>query len=192
MFCVGLDYDYACVGLVAATQYGYLPSDDRLPGDVWTQSRVELSRTFTMDAELGRPRVWAADVWEDINPLKIALSQARLPYVFYLRPSDEVIEYGARVRTQKRISELHEQGKAERIRSMRDEASDLLSRADPAQACILQIELPAALRSWESTIPDNAEDIWFDTFAGTAGDALRLLLAPDQLDGALRAAGLAP
>jgi transcriptional regulator with XRE-family HTH domain len=192
MICAGLDYDFSCVGLVAATQYGYLPDDERVPGSQWFQSRVELTRTFTMDAELGRPRVWAADVWEDIRPLEIALSKSRLPYVFYLRPSDEMIEYGALVRTQHRMTELHEHGEAERMRGMRDKATELVARADPARSRVLQIELDPALGGWRTAVPANAEDIWFDTYAMTAKKALRVLLPPDRLGGALRAAGLVP
>jgi transcriptional regulator with XRE-family HTH domain len=192
MLCTGLDYDFSCVGLVAATQYGYLPNDVRAAGSLWSQSRVELTRTFTMDAELGRPRVWAADVWEDIRPLEIALSKARLPYVFYLRPSDEMIEYGARVRTLHGMTELHEGGEAERMRSMRDEASGLMGRADPARSQVLQIEMNPALSDWRTAVPENAEDVWFDTYATTAKKALRAVLPPDRLEGALQAAGLVP
>ena len=187
MICTGLDYDFSCVGLVAATQYGYLPSDVREYGSLWSQSRVELTRTFTMDAELGRPRVWAADVWEDIRPLEIALSKARLPYVFYLRPSDEMIEYGARVRTQHGMTELHEHGEAERMHAMRDKASALMGRADPARSQVLQIEMNPALGDWRTAVPENAEDVWFDTYATTAKKALRAVLPPDRLEG--RAAG---
>lgn len=192
VICSGLEYDFSCVGLVAAAQYGYLPGDEREFGSLWSQSRVELTRTFTMDAELGRPRVWAADIWEDIRPLQIALSSARLPYVFYLRPSDEMIEYGARVRTQNGITELHEQGEAERMHNMRNKASALLAKADPARSCVLQIELPPELAGWRTAVPPNAEDVWFDTYAMTGKKALALILPPDRLDGALQTVGLAP
>jgi hypothetical protein len=190
MICAGLDYDFSCVGLVAAAQYGYLPGDEREYGSLWSQSRVELTRTFTMDAELGRPRVWAADVWEDIRPLEIALSKSRLPRVFYLRPSDEMIEYGARVHTQHGMTELHERGEAERMHDMRDKASALMERADPARSRVLQIEMDPALSDWRTAVPANAEDVWFDTYAMTAKKALAVILPPDRLEDALRVAGL--
>jgi hypothetical protein len=121
-----------------------------------------------MDAELGRARVWAADVWEDIRPLEVALSASRLPYVFYLCPTDEVIAYGARVHAQNGMTELHEEGEAERMHDMRGRATFLMETADQSRARILPVELPPPLGAWRTAVPTDAEDVWFDAYAVTA------------------------
>ena len=113
-----LDYDFAETGFVAAAVYGSLPHD--WPAKGWLRDRREVARTYSLDAELGRSRVWSADIWEDVDALEIALGQSRLPFVVYLRPSDPLIDYAARMRVQCEMTGLQPREEAERIAHPQD------------------------------------------------------------------------
>lgn len=94
-----LDYDYSCVGLVAAVVHGQLPNASRQPE--WEYARQDICRTFAWDAGLGRRRVWTADIWTDTEALQIALRSPDGPFVVYLRPQDDLISYSAFIHHQK-------------------------------------------------------------------------------------------
>lgn len=198
-----LNYDYASDGFVAATVYGSAPHNWSAPG--WRRDRREVVRTYALDAELGRSRVWAANIWEDVDSLEIALGQPRFPFIVYLRPSDDVIEYSARMRVACNMTSVDKETDAEHIRVIRAAAQALLAEAEAVRpttgsprSLTFDVDMPTGTHDW-SDHPPYAVDAWFARYAEIAATALKRLArsgsamdreAAFDLQGALEAAGL--
>lgn len=189
-----LDYDFVCAGLAAASVYGKLPNEMGDPS--WVRARAELTRTYAMDAELGRQRVWAADIWDDIDLLKLASAPYHLPYVVYLRPTDNTIKYAGRWRSICRESPLSETGDVDQMKEVRSAADEYLRHLlgpPGGRHLTMDVDLPDELRKWQDAdMGRAAEDPWFDHYAKLATALSSHFLSSDssQLRALLARAGM--
>ena len=99
MLAYAFDYDYSHVAFVASRVFSRLTHD-------WEnifreRDRLESARMYVEGSAIGRHRVWAAGVGDSDEAVQIiAPSQTRpTPFVISLRPSDDLLEWAAHVRS---------------------------------------------------------------------------------------------
>jgi hypothetical protein len=176
MLAYAFDYDYSHVAFVASCVFSGLTHD-------WENAsrerdRLESTRTFVEGSAIGRHRVWAADVGDSDEAAKIiATSKTRpTPFVVSVRPSDDLLEWAAYVRSRWQHTNDDPAKGREKLRAARTELErvlqPLLDRRHKAQ--VIDVRLPAPNSVDDSgAITDNG-DAWFDMWVSLAEEIIEM------------------
>lgn len=158
-----LDYDYAHPFYVASTVHSALPQE--WDDEAWARNRLDVARTFALSTPVSRRRVWAVEYWNDIDCYKMITAVASPPFIVFLDPTDEVIEYSTRRRQQDKHTHKTAATDEEETVAARG-AARLLTEDLPDEECIT---VPVGLTkdAWTSGRKESARpavDSWFDDY----------------------------
>jgi transcriptional regulator with XRE-family HTH domain len=188
-----LDYDYAHPFLVASTVHSTLPQEwDK---ESWFRNRLDIARTFALSTPVSRRRVWAIEYWNDADCYKMITGVPEPPFIVFLDPTDEVVEYSIRRRQQDKHTSKTASVDEKEVISARAAARLLTSRLMNDASITLRVEL--VKDAWNSECKESAQpavDSWFDSYSHNgrlAVEAIRQIRlkdggGPHSCDGDLR------
>jgi hypothetical protein len=159
------DHDYSHVGFVASRAFSRLTH--QWYHDLFDRDRLEVARTYTVSAEIGRSRVWAAGGDGVTATCRlIADHRLRMPLVVYLRAGDDLIEWTARARN---LWQMTDVPLDEDIRAMRDERQAVIGLLSGIRyrALVVDVNLPDDASFREPGTAGQA-DAFFDMWANLA------------------------
>ncbi len=158
-----LDYDYAHPFLVASTVHSTLPQ--KWDDEAWSRNRLDVARTFALSTPVSRRRVWAIEYWNDADCYKMITGVPEPPFIVFLDPTDEVVEYSIRRRQQDKHTTKTAAADEDEVVSARAAARLLTSRLTKDASVTLQVRL--VKNSWTSARKESARpavDSWFDSY----------------------------
>jgi hypothetical protein len=164
------DYDYAHVGFAASRAYSRLTH--HWDHGLFERDRFEIARTYTLGADIGRSRCWAAGGDSYAATCELVCSgRHRNPVLIHLRVTDDLIVWAADARarfghTSRTVEEDVKSMTADR------RTADLLVSRIPHRAIRLDVTVPC--RSGTHT-EQAVRDGFFDQWAGLSEEALRLM-----------------
>ncbi|WP_330330256.1 helix-turn-helix transcriptional regulator [Streptomyces sp. NBC_00536] len=160
------DYDYSHVGLVASRAFSRLTH--RWGDADQERDRLEVVRTYVEGSDLGRTRVWAADVGDSEAAAKViaASRSARTPLVIHLRPTDDLLDWTAHTRSERRHTTATPAEEMRRLRAVRQRVDTTLGGI-AHRTLVLPAPLPSSVRAGGSD-GDRSSDGFFDMWAGLA------------------------
>ncbi|MCD0453091.1 helix-turn-helix domain-containing protein [Actinocorallia sp. API 0066] len=177
------DYDFSHVAFTASRAFGRLTHD--WENRFLERDQLEVTRTYVEGAGIGRHRVWAADVGNSDETIKIlATSRNRpIPFIINLRPGDDLLEWTAHTRSRLRhthndpLTELHH------LRESRRRADQSMTTFPHSKYLVIDAPLPPPNAvGRDGTVVDDG-DAWFDMWSAAAEralDALRTRFAFDK------------
>lgn len=171
------DYDYSHVSFAASRAFSRLTHD--WSNEYRERDRLEVTRTYTEGSAIGRHRVWAADVGDSEEAVKIIATSRRreTPFVISLRPSDDVLEWTAHVRSQWNHTYDDPKTGLRKLRAARDRVDQVLSPLSE-KSQVLDIPLPGANSVDRSGNLHHEPDAWFDMWADKAEQVIEKLRSP--------------
>jgi transcriptional regulator with XRE-family HTH domain len=171
------DYDYAHVAFTASRTFSRLTHDWR--NYYRERDRLEVTRTYVEGSAIGRQRVWAADVGDSEEAVRIlGTSRSRkTPFIISLRPTDDLLEWTAHARSRWQHTDDDAETDLRKIRAARarvDQALEPLT--DKTQ--ILEVPLPAPNTFDRRTGELRHDgDAWFDMWMMLSEHAIHKLHA---------------
>jgi hypothetical protein len=171
------DYDYAHVAFTASRTFQRLTHDWR--NDYRERDRLEVTRTYVEGSVIGRHRVWAADVGDSDEAVKIlGTSRRRLtPLVISLRPTDDLLDWTAHARSQWHHTDDDPETDLRKIRDARAQVDQALEPLD-FKTVTLNVSLPFARSPGEL---NDDSDAWFDMWMTLSEQAIGRLHARDEI-----------
>ncbi|MER5451215.1 helix-turn-helix transcriptional regulator [Streptomyces sp. NPDC002764] len=183
------DYDYSHVAFVASRAFTRLTH--HYNDSFRDRDRLEVARTYVEGSDLGRVRVWAADTGDSEAVAKIIATSAsrRAPLVVHLRPTDDLLEWAAHIRSARRHTPASAGEDLRALHEARRNTDEAL-RPVAHKMLVLPASLPSGARVTSTGEVVEAADEFFEMWASLAEQAIRLmhdrLRLPFRLDVALQ------
>ena len=167
------DYDYSHVAFVASRAFSRLTHD-------WENAsrerdRLESTRTYVEGSAIGRHRVWAADVGDSDEAVKIIATSQKspTPFVVSLRPSDDLLEWAAYVRSRWDHTKDDPVTGLNKLREARTEVDrSLQPMLYRRKGQVIDVPLPAPNSVDDSGVITDNGDAWFDMWASLAEEII--------------------
>ena len=167
------DYDYSHVAFVASRAFSRLTHD-------WENAsrerdRLESTRTYVEGSAIARHRVWAADVGDSDEAVKIIATSQKspTPFVVSLRPSDDLLEWAAYVRSRWDHTNDDPVTGLNKLREARTEVDrSLQPMLYRRKGQVIDVPLPAPNSVDDSGVITDNGDAWFDMWASLAEEII--------------------
>lgn len=163
------DYDYSYVNFAASRIFSR--HTHRWDDEFRERDRLEVVRTYIEGSEIGRARVWAADVGGSAAAARmLAEPRRKTPFIIYLKPCDELLEWTALTRQRLRHTD---KSQAEDLRAMRVARQGTLHALNEIsdKALVLEVPLPTSI-SERRPVKTNGGLAFFDLWQELAEDAI--------------------
>ncbi|WP_193505084.1 helix-turn-helix domain-containing protein [Streptomyces coeruleorubidus] len=166
------DYDYSHVAFVASRAFSRLTH--HYSDSFRDRDRLEVARTYVEGSDLGRVRVWAADTGDSEAVAKIIATSAtrKTPLVVHLRPTDDLLEWTAHVRSARRHTSASVGEDLRALHEARRNTDEALRPVAP-KTLVLPASLPSGARVMSSGEVVDAPDEFFVMWASLAEQAIR-------------------
>lgn len=171
-----LDYGYDHVAFVASRAFSRLTHK-------WRDSqrevdRLEVAKTYVAGSDIGRHRVWAADVGDSADVIKtVARTESETtPFLIYLRPKDDLLRWTARARYQWGHTDDSFQEGYTKLAHTRRQVDDTMTLLIPeAKRLTLDVGLPDPAPVDGQDRPVDDQDGFFDLWFSLAEAAVRAM-----------------